>query len=376
MNEESRGIQIRVGLFLVAAVMVSGMAVFMLGQNSGVFERKTTVYAYFADVSGLSEGAPVRLAGLDVGTVSEVAFAKPPSQRTRVTLSIRSKFSDRIRRDSVVVIGSKGLLGDKLINIDMGSPDAPPVASGATLPSRAAASFEQLAAKLDQAIASVTKVSNSADQAIQQISTEDARKDIGRIMASTARVLERVETGPGLAHSVVYDPRYGEDVENALDAARSALIGVGNAARRVDRTLAAVETGSGMAHEIFYGSTGRSTMQALRSAANEIANITSAVRSGDGLLHALIFEPEHRRALEELSQAATRINSIVAQVESGRGTLGGLLVDPTVYEDLTTMLGNINRNVLLKALIRFTIKEGDIERPADMPVQPIRGPSQ
>jgi phospholipid/cholesterol/gamma-HCH transport system substrate-binding protein len=365
MTEETRATQIRVGLFLAVGVAMAGSAIFVLGQNSGVFERKTTLYAYFPDVSGLVEGAPVRVAGLDVGTVDRVEFANPPSARkARVTLLVKSKYLPQLRTDSVVIIDSKGLLGDKLVNISMGSPNATPISDGATLPSRAAASFEQLAGKLDKAISAVTKVTETADEAIRQISTEDARADIGRIMASTARIMERVENGPGFAHRFFYDPRYGEEVAALLGAARGALVGVGDAARRVDRALAEVESGKGMAHEIVYGDSGRATMLALRNAATEIANITGQVRSGDGLLHALIYEPEHRRALEELNQAATRINGIMANVEAGRGTLGGLLVDPTVYEDLTTMLGNINRNVLLKALIRFTIKEGDIERPA------------
>ena len=40
-----------------------------------------------------------------------------------------------------------------------------------------------------------------------------------------------------------------------------------------------------------------------------------------------------------------------------------LLEDPTVYEDLTNILGNIKRNVLLKALIRYTVVKDGLERP-------------
>ena len=57
---------------------------------------------------------------------------------------------------------------------------------------------------------------------------------------------------------------------------------------------------------------------------------------------------------------------MMAEIEKGRGTIGGLMVDPSVYEDLKTILGNVKRNVLLKALIRFTINTGDIERPSQL----------
>jgi phospholipid/cholesterol/gamma-HCH transport system substrate-binding protein len=110
-------------------------------------------------------------------------------------------------------------------------------------------------------------------------------------------------------------------------------------------------------------------MAKLQQTADTLAGIVGAVRDGDGLLHGLVYDPQNAKALRELSEAATRINSIIGDVQKGRGTLGGLAVDPSVYEDLKSVLGNVERNVLLKALIRFTIKQGDIERPANLRVQ-------
>src|SRR6185436_11747823 len=106
------------------------------------------------------------------------------------------------------------------------------------------------------------------------------------------------------------------------------------------------------------------TMTGLRDAAAGLASIMGEVRDGRGLAHALIYDPDNGRAMNELNEAATRLNRMMGNLEKGRGTVGGLMVDPSVYEDLKTILGNVQRNVLLKALIRFTIKQGDIERPA------------
>jgi phospholipid/cholesterol/gamma-HCH transport system substrate-binding protein len=43
-----------------------------------------------------------------------------------------------------------------------------------------------------------------------------------------------------------------------------------------------------------------------------------------------------------------------------------LLVDPSVYEDMKTVLGNIERNLVFKALVRMTIKEDGMQRPAKL----------
>jgi phospholipid/cholesterol/gamma-HCH transport system substrate-binding protein len=50
------------------------------------------------------------------------------------------------------------------------------------------------------------------------------------------------------------------------------------------------------------------------------------------------------------------LRQVVTDMRSGKGTLGALLVDPSVYEDLKLMLGNVDRNRTLRALVRYSIK--------------------
>jgi phospholipid/cholesterol/gamma-HCH transport system substrate-binding protein len=53
------------------------------------------------------------------------------------------------------------------------------------------------------------------------------------------------------------------------------------------------------------------------------------------------------------------LRSIVSGVKNGKGTLGALLVDPSVYDDLKALLGNVERNQVLRALVRYSIKQDD-----------------
>ncbi|MFI5306975.1 MAG: MlaD family protein [Polyangiales bacterium] len=373
MTRASPAQNVRVGLFLVAGLIVGAIAIFAIGEKSGLFEGKTKIYIYFDDISGLVEGAPVRLAGLDVGTVAKIEFPERLERRqARVTVSIKDKFMHRIRVDSVALIDSKGLLGDKIINVTLGSPTKPELAAGGVLKTRTAPSIEHLASSIDEAITSITAVAKSADTAIGRLTTEQVRGDITRITASTANILEQVERGDGFAHRALYDKKYGDEVEGILLDTRAALSRLRDAVGRIDRTLAAVEHGDGTAHELVYGQTGKQTMNDLHEAASELSEVVHQVRDGNGLLHGLIFDPDNARMVTELDQAATRLNHVMGEIEKGRGTIGGLVVDPSVYEDLKSVLGNVERNVLLKALIRFTIKENDITRPADLKVTPVR----
>jgi phospholipid/cholesterol/gamma-HCH transport system substrate-binding protein len=367
MSRDSTRLYVRVGVFLAIGIFVAALAIFAIGKQSGMFASKIKLYAYFSDVSGLVEGAPVLLAGLDVGAVNKIEFSKTPERaEARVTLTIGSKFAPRVRRDSTVKIDSQGLLGDKVLNISLGSAQSPEVRDGDTMPTRYAPSLENLTTKLDEAISSVTEVTQTANEALKQLTTEQARADFARIMHSTAAILEEVERGNGFVHRAFYDPKYGQEIDAILTGTHAALGRLTGAIERADRTLAEVESGNGIAHEFIYGETGRDTMVGLRDAAAGLAAITGEVRDGKGLAHNLIYDAESGRGIAELNQAAARLNRVMGEVEKGRGTVGGLMIDPSVYEDLKTILGNVQRNVLLKALIRFTIKQGDIERPATL----------
>ena len=76
--------------------------------------------------------------------------------------------------------------------------------------------------------------------------------------------------------------------------------------------------------------------------------------------------------LRKLPVTMRRANDILRA--TGRDPLP--LSDPGVLKDLKKVLGNVERNVLLKALIRFTIKEGDLRRPATLEVQKSPAASQ
>jgi phospholipid/cholesterol/gamma-HCH transport system substrate-binding protein len=65
-------------------------------------------------------------------------------------------------------------------------------------------------------------------------------------------------------------------------------------------------------------------------------------------------------------------------MKAGRGTIGALLVDPSVYEDIKSLVGNVERNQVLRALVRYSIKQDEGQKPhaevKDKPHDPGAGP--
>jgi phospholipid/cholesterol/gamma-HCH transport system substrate-binding protein len=61
----------------------------------------------------------------------------------------------------------------------------------------------------------------------------------------------------------------------------------------------------------------------------------------------------------DVSAMSSDLRAMVSDLRQGKGTLGALLVDPSVYEDLKLLLGNVQRNQALRALVRYSIQRDD-----------------
>lgn len=302
-----RNIELQVGVFVALAIAVLAITVFVLGDQRSLFSSKTRLYTSFPNINGLVVGAPVRLAGVDVGRVADIRFPEDLSRpEAQLELAVEDRYMPRIRRDSRAFIDSKGLLGDKIINVTPGTPAASPLHDGDELVAGQGSSLEQLAQRVEKTAAAIGDAAETAEGAVSNIASPEVAANIRRITASLAAVLEQVQSGDGLAHALIYERA---------------------PARRLAGILVNLEEASD--------------------------NARSAGKRLDG-------------AVAELAEMGERLNRISAHVEAGQGTLGGLLIDPSVYEDLKTVLGNIDRNVIFKALVRMTIKQGDIERPAKL----------
>ena len=117
MSKEDRGTQIKVGLFLLAGLVMVGLMVVYFGRLGEGFAKYYTVRVEFKNASGLLRGAEVLLAGAKVGRVLNAPTILPDMQGIYVDVRILDQV--KIPTDSTFVIGSSGLLGDKYIEIKL-----------------------------------------------------------------------------------------------------------------------------------------------------------------------------------------------------------------------------------------------------------------
>src|SRR3546814_10707910 len=105
----------------------------MIGKNRNLLGGSFPLKAVVSNVNGLVPGNNVRYKGIDVGTVQSIGVENDTA--IVVTMLIDNKMRPYIKRNAIASIGSDGLMGNKLININSQSGHAEPVESGAIISS-------------------------------------------------------------------------------------------------------------------------------------------------------------------------------------------------------------------------------------------------
>ena len=372
MSAKNRSV--RVGLFVVAALLLASAAVFLIGDNRRVWDRKVTFRGRFNDVVGLRNGSAVRMAGIDVGSVTDISHADSVSDvKIYVTIAVARNEARRVHPDTVMRVVNKGLLGDKMVSLDGGDPRKEAAGDGTFIAS------EEDPSDMGKAIEKLTSVAKKADEtmdAVKRTSESFADPQMAEDVKGSVKSLRAILDGvannkDGAAHKAIFDPEEARRIDRILanlDATTANLAAVSGDARDV---TARAKSGPGLVHTLVYDDQlGASTTGTMV----ELNKSLAALRTSNGLGHAIIYgDDSTQHVLGNVSAMSDDLREIVANMKAGRGTLGALLVDPSVYEDIKVLVGNVERNQVLRALVRYSIKQNESRPHADVkePPQPL-----
>jgi phospholipid/cholesterol/gamma-HCH transport system substrate-binding protein len=388
MNEEGseRGRKLRVGVFVLIGVAAFLGMIYALGARARLFEPRITVHADFTEVGGLVEGATVRLAGVQIGRVSGVNLPPQPGAKVRVDMSIARRYSDRVRKDSIARIETQGLLGDRIVEITVGSAQAAPVTAGELLVSKDPVDITKMMSESAGVVKNVSALAESLQKTAEALNQsgiiEEAAatvKSARKITDQVGRVVNEVERGKGLAHALVYDEPVALRKINDLVASTQALVervqrGEGAAgvltseqstaaARRfvaaMDKLSRVVEQPSaddGVLPALLFDPKYRAMLDDARVTAHNLREVSDRVAGGRGTIGALVRDEPADASIRETSRdlQATMANlkEITEKINAGEGTVGALIADPTIYERLVSILDGASRSFLLRGLLR------------------------
>jgi phospholipid/cholesterol/gamma-HCH transport system substrate-binding protein len=170
MSSPGRGDQIKVGLFVLAALVLLIVGSLWIAGSTAIRGRRVDYHVLLHDSSGLQAGDPVRFAGVMVGRIKQVNLR--PDEPWPVELRIAIKPSLPVREDSSARVGTSGLMGTVFLELIAGSADALVLAPGATIRGEASPGFEEALAQLSQISDKVAHVLDQTAELLDEVSAE------------------------------------------------------------------------------------------------------------------------------------------------------------------------------------------------------------
>jgi phospholipid/cholesterol/gamma-HCH transport system substrate-binding protein len=191
---------VKIGIFIFLGTVILAIAIFMLGDKDALFSSTFKVRAYFHDIQGLKNGATVRLSGIDVGTVTDVRIINDTTGRIEVLMDIKEDVARFIRTDTRASIETEGLVGNKVVIIQIGSSSAEQVKDGGVIQTKEPVGFAQVIEET---------------QGIMEY-TKQMTKDLSEIVA-------RVNRGEGSIGKFLVDEELYNDAAKLTKRADSSL---------------------------------------------------------------------------------------------------------------------------------------------------------
>lgn len=223
----------RIGLFVLAGFILLIVFIFLLGSKEKLFSHTVTLRARFQTVSSLKKGAQVQLAGINIGSVSDIRLPRNAEDSVEITIKIINDALHLIRKNSTAVISTEGLIGEKLVVVTMGADSLPELAEGSVL--------------TGQEPQDLSKITDTLNRAITQINT---------VTAQTAEVLRAIQQGQGTIGQLIYNDKLHNEMVQLTEDTRATVVGmrqsvdhatnsISDVASQMNTTVSRINSGQG-----------------------------------------------------------------------------------------------------------------------------------
>lgn len=281
----------KVGLLVLSGLAFLVLTLYMIGKNRNLLGSTFTIRAVLTNVNGLVAGNNVRFKGIDVGTVKSIAVANDTA--ILVTMTIDENMKSFIKKNAIVSVGTDGLMGSKLININSGSAPAPPVDKDDVIQSRKPV---------------------ETDEMLRTLNTTN--NNIERITHNLYEITVKLNSSESL-WTLLSDTVVTKDLKNAVADFKKAGTNTADVTATVKNMVQKLENGNGIAYQLFTDTT---------------------------LTHRLTYSLQQiQQASDQTSVIMKDLKTVVDGMKQGDGTAGLLLKDTLLRRSLFNSALNIEQ---------------------------------
>ena len=321
--------QLKVGLTVIIAVVILAVLIILMS-GGGLFTSKIVLISYFPDASGLTPGSPVRLSGVDIGNVKTIRVVPGrPLDPVEVLMKVNTKFHFFLRKDSITLLSTAGVLGATYINIDSSQAKGAEAQDGDVLPSKEVPGYEE--------------VMRAGQSSLQNMDALLKRMD---------RIVAFVESGQGSIGKLIYDPQLYNRVNATVSEFQNLVndIAQGNGSlgkliendelynkangtiEKINQLIDEVNAGNGTIGKFLKDP---SLYNNANQTIGNLKQLTDDVNSGKGAIGKLAKDQEFANKLQN---TINRLSNLADKLDTGNGSAALFIRDPALYNNSNKLL--------------------------------------
>ena len=312
---------IKVGAFVGAALIIFVVFIFSLGGDQ-TFSGKARYVIKFESTTGLYEGDPVLLTGVEVGTVDKIRFSDSLDEvKILVEISVDKNVAKRIRQDSRAKISSASIVYGKIVALTSGSSAYPQIPEGGTIEVEGGMGLSAMVDTTSMVI-------------------EDLRSIVGKI-----------DRGDGLLGLMLNEPMGMKQTLNNLS----------DASKTMSCILDRIDKGEGALGDMVKDSSGfHQSLKDFTQAAKDLKEVADHLKGKETLLGKLINDKAYGdKVSKDLASTLHSLANITAKIDSGDGAAASFLNDNSVYEGLQHVVLGMEKSSMTKWMIQNRRKAGE-----------------
>ncbi len=286
---------LRTGLIFIIGLIVAGFLLLIVGRNSPVVNKFIDLKIFVQDIEGLAENNFVAISGKKVGTVQSMTIKeRNDTIGVEVLLSIRAEYQSVITKDSKAKIKPLGVLGDKYVDITLGS--------GASVSDGDFLLVEKDVSLTDLTAEGITLIRRLND------------------------ILEKINHGEGTLGKLINSSELIDKLTHTVD--------------NLEQISASLSSNNALVGRLINDSELANRFTKL---VDDLSLLTASLREGRGSIGKLLVDESF---YNNLSRTTQRLDSLVTQLQRPSGTFGKLMNDSLLYY-------NLNRSsIALDSLLR------------------------
>jgi phospholipid/cholesterol/gamma-HCH transport system substrate-binding protein len=306
--------ELKLGIIAVLAIVLAGVLIFAVG-GGGFFWQQYPLKTVFPNVAGIKSGSPVRVAGIEKGSVSRVEISGTGAE---VWLDLEKDIRPLITDQSVATIGSISLLGEGAVDVTA-APAGTPLGDWSYI--RSGPTAGSIAELTDKATSGLQEAKlliqdiRSGKGTVGKLFTDDAvYREIHGFVDAAERVTSAIASGQGTLGKLTKDPKLYNELEQSV--------------ANLNAVTGRMRSGEGTLGQLLNDPT---LAKHLTSTTANLESVSGRLNNADGTIGKLISEDD---IYKKLDSTTARLDALVERLNAGQGTAGQLLQDKQLYENM------------------------------------------